>query len=65
MTSRAPMVPGPTVIGIARGTTATSSFESCGETAALPWSMATAERNSTAPAPIRKASRVMPNSAKI
>ncbi len=64
-TSSVPMVAGPTMIGIASGTAAMSASGS-GRAGGRPaWTRATADRNSSAPAPIRKASRVMPSTEKI
>ncbi|MNI77147.1 hypothetical protein D3C85_1479340 [compost metagenome] len=65
ITSKAPMVPGPTVSGMVSGTMVTSCCTLSVCTADLPCAMPSAEMNSTLPAPIRKASTVMPNTLKI
>ena len=59
------MVPGPTVMGMVSGTMVTSCCTLSVCTADLPWAMPRAEMNSTEPAPIRKASMVMPNRVKM
>ncbi|MCY1188243.1 hypothetical protein D9M73_293220 [compost metagenome] len=65
ITNSAPMVPGPTVIGMVSGTMVTSCCTLSACTADLPWAMPSAEMNSTLPAPMRKASAVMPNRVKM
>lgn len=64
-TSRVPIVAGPTIIGIAKGTTAISSSGDGFDVAGLAWTIPTADKNSRAPAPTRKESNVIPNSEKI
>ena len=65
MTSNAPIVPGPTVSGMVKGTIVTSCCTLSVCTADLPWAMPSAEINSTLPAPMRNASTVMPKTLKI
>ncbi len=67
MTIKIPMAPGPMIMGIARGTTAISlSEESLSFVPSLlPLTSSTPERNKRAPAPILKASSVIPKMEKI
>ncbi|MNQ45685.1 hypothetical protein D3C85_594720 [compost metagenome] len=65
ITSMAPMVPGPTVSGMVSGTIVTSCWTLSDCTAGLPWAMPRAEMKSTVPAPMRKASMVMPKTLNI
>ncbi len=59
------MVPGPTVSGMVSGTMVTSCCTLSVCTADLPWAMPKAEINNTLPAPMRKASTVIPKTLKI
>ncbi|OPZ26271.1 MAG: hypothetical protein BWZ01_02168 [Deltaproteobacteria bacterium ADurb.BinA179] len=65
MTSRAPVVAGPMVMGMARGTTVMLSGSSGRTVTSVPRTRSTAERKSRAPAPTRKASRVIPKTEKM
>ncbi len=65
ITSSVPIVAGPMMIGIAIGTTAISCFCVGFGVSLLFWMRFTAERKSSAPAPTRNASSVIPNMAKM
>ncbi len=62
ITRSIPMPPGPTVMGMAKGTTANSFKHSSFVfvPSLLPFTSSTPDKNSKAPAPILKASKVMP-----
>ena len=67
ITSKIPIVPGPIVTGIARGTTANCkiSLSPTFAVSLFPRTNSTAVKNSNAPAPILKASSVIPKISKI
>jgi hypothetical protein len=66
ITINVPTEPGPRVIGIASGTTARSSMDFLASgTCIFPSTSEIADKKSRAPAPIRNASTLIPNSLKI
>lgn len=65
MTSMVPIVAGPAMIGMESGTTIISVLVSPERSWTLPWDNEIAVRKSSAPAPIRNASIVIPKRPKI
>jgi len=64
ITNNVPIVAGPTVIGIASGTTAISPSSERFPVISFPLTISTADKNRRMPAPIRKESSVIPKTSK-